>query len=100
MNARELAATGVSDLVAGFAARTLSPVDVLDSVLAHAQALNPGLNALFSIRPEEAMAAARASERRWARGEPLGVLDGVPVTVKDSVAMTGWPYFHGIAANR
>ena len=46
------------------------------------------------------MAEARASEERWRRKTPKGRLDGVPVTVKDSVNVAGWPYLHGAKPNR
>jgi amidase/aspartyl-tRNA(Asn)/glutamyl-tRNA(Gln) amidotransferase subunit A len=100
MTAHDLAAFSAGSLAEAYARRRLSPVEVLEATLAHAEAVNPIVNALFSIRPEEARAAARASEARWRAGTPLGPLDGVPTTVKDSVAMTGWPYHHGIGANR
>ncbi|MDQ0467698.1 amidase [Labrys wisconsinensis] len=100
MSIESLVALSVGDLADAYAAGTLSPVEVLADVLAHVEAVNPAVNALFCIRPEEAFAAARASEERWRAGTPTGLLDGVPVTVKDSVAMVGWPYLHGIAANR
>ena len=69
------------------------------TTLAHAEAVNPKINALVNFRPDEALAEARASEERWRNGAPLGLLDGVPMTVKDSIAIVGWPYSHGIKAN-
>lgn len=100
MTPTDLANTGVRALTDGYRSGALSPVEVLKATLDHAEATNGALNALFSIRPEEALENAAASERRWKEGAPLGPLDGVPMTVKDSVAMKGWPYFHGIEANR
>src|SRR5262249_14245742 len=41
------------------------------------------------------LAAARASERRWAAGEPAGLLDGVPTSVKDLLLTGGWPTLRG-----
>ena len=41
--------------------------------------------------PSEALKAARASERRWKKGEPLSALDGVPVSIKELVRVKGWP---------
>src|SRR5204863_10141807 len=43
----------------------------------------------------EAIAAARASEARWLRGEPLGLVDGLPTTVKDLLLLKGWPTLRG-----
>ncbi|MGB3387535.1 MAG: amidase family protein, partial [Pseudaminobacter sp.] len=62
--------------------------------------VNGAINALFHIVAGEALDAARTSEERWRRKAPIGRLDGVPVTVKDSVNVTGWPYLHGARPNR
>jgi amidase/aspartyl-tRNA(Asn)/glutamyl-tRNA(Gln) amidotransferase subunit A len=96
----ELVRMSVTDLLGHYAARRLSPVEVLHTVIDHAEAVNAAINALFSFRPESALAQAQASEARWRVGAPCSPLDGVPVTVKDSVAIRGWPHTHGIAANR
>ncbi len=53
------------------------------------------LNAFCVVDRDGALAAARASEVRWQRGEPLGPLDGVPVTIKDLVLMRGFPTLRG-----
>ena len=58
------------------------------------------INALFCFRPEQAWPARSSPKRAGRRKRRLGPLDGVPMTVKDSVAMVGWPYFHGVGANR
>ena len=100
MSAAELARLPVRDLVDRYRSWVLSPVDVAETVLRHAESVNPVINALFSVRAEESLDLARASEARWLRGEPLGPLDGVPVSVKDSVAVDGWPYYHGAKPNR
>ena len=57
--------------------------------------LNPVLNAFCHLAPDEALAAARASEARWRRGAPCGELDGVPVSVKDLILAAGWPTLRG-----
>src|ERR1700736_2063061 len=100
MSAEDLVRMSLAELVEAYAARRLSPVEVMDATLSRAETFNPSINALFSFRAEEAIAGARQSEARWKAKAALGPLDGVPMTVKDSVAMVGWPYFHGIGANR
>ena len=50
------------------------------------------------MHPERALSEARASEARWAKGEPIGPLDGVPVTIKDNIATRGHPKPVGTAA--
>lgn len=100
MSIASLVAMSVHDLVESYRTRDLSPVEVTKVVVDHAEATNPVVNALFSIRRDEALATAAASEARYREKAPAGPLDGVPVTVKDSVSMVGWPHRHGIAANR
>src|SRR6266850_582162 len=97
---KNLIGMSLAELADAYASRKLSPVEVLKDVIAHSETVNASINALFCFRPDEAMANARQSEARWKTKVPLGPLDGVPMTVKDSVAMAGWPYFHGIGANR
>jgi aspartyl-tRNA(Asn)/glutamyl-tRNA(Gln) amidotransferase subunit A len=73
----------------------LSPVEATRAVLAQIDAQNARVNAYCLVRPDEAMAAARASERRWRAGEPAGVLDGIPTSVKDLLLTSGWPTLRG-----
>jgi len=56
-----------------------------------ASALQPSLNAFVLFDPEGARRAAKDSETRWLRGEPLSALDGVPTTIKDTTPVKGWP---------
>jgi Asp-tRNA(Asn)/Glu-tRNA(Gln) amidotransferase A subunit family amidase len=100
MSALKLIGMSLAELAEAYASRSLSPVEVVNDVITHAEAVNGSINALFCFRPEQAIAGARQSEARWKAKAALGPLDGVPMTVKDSVAMVGWPYFHGIGANR
>lgn len=85
-------------LVALYSRREVSPVEVMQSVLGHAERWEQDLCALYLLRPELALAQARASEARWLRGEPLGPIDGVPVTIKDNIATQGDPVPLGTAA--
>jgi aspartyl-tRNA(Asn)/glutamyl-tRNA(Gln) amidotransferase subunit A len=77
----------------------LSPVEVTQSVLGHIERWEQHLRALYLLRPEAALQQARASEARWLRGEPMGPLDGVPVTLKDNIATAGDPTPLGTAAS-
>jgi aspartyl-tRNA(Asn)/glutamyl-tRNA(Gln) amidotransferase subunit A len=85
------------DLVAGFRARQFSPSEVLEDVLAHIAVWEPHINALYAFDPEGARATAKASTERWHTGEPVGLLDGVPVTIKDNIATKGVPVPLGAA---
>ncbi|TCZ58709.1 amidase [Roseicella aquatilis] len=74
-----------------YARHALSPVEALEAVLARTRRLNPRLNAIIALDEAGARAAARASEARWRAGVPLSPLDGVPLTVKDNIAVAGLP---------
>jgi aspartyl-tRNA(Asn)/glutamyl-tRNA(Gln) amidotransferase subunit A len=89
----EMYALGATELVNAYRRRELSPVDVMQSVLAQVERWEPHLHATYLLRPEAALMQARASETRWSRNEPCGMLDGVPLTLKDNVATAGdaWP---------
>ena len=86
------------DLLAAYRQRTLSPVEVTQAVLAHMARWEPHIRATYLLRPEHALAQARQSEARWQRGEPQGLLDGVPVTIKENIATQGDPTPLGTAA--
>jgi len=87
-----------TDLVAAYRARALSPVEVTQAVLDHIDRWEPQLQATWLLRPEQALEQARASQARWDRGEPLGPLDGVPLTIKENIATRGDPMPAGTAA--
>jgi aspartyl-tRNA(Asn)/glutamyl-tRNA(Gln) amidotransferase subunit A len=78
--------------------RELSPVEAMKSVIERVEAFEPHIHATYLYAPERALKEARASEARWARAEPIGPLDGVPVTVKDNIATKGEPKPVGTAA--
>jgi Asp-tRNA(Asn)/Glu-tRNA(Gln) amidotransferase A subunit family amidase len=65
--------------------RQVSPVEVVDAVLARIEDVNPRLNAFCTVAADEAREAAAAAEVTVMMGEELGPLHGVPVSVKDLV---------------
>ena len=67
----------------------LSPVELLDASIARIEALNPGVNAVCATDFDRARAAARAAEAAVARGEPLPLLHGLPLGVKDLLDTAG-----------
>lgn len=86
------------ELAARIARGEVSARDAAASAIARMEAANPALNAVVVSTAEEAMAAAAALDERQARGEKLGPLHGVPVTVKINVDQKGWPTSNGVPA--
>jgi aspartyl-tRNA(Asn)/glutamyl-tRNA(Gln) amidotransferase subunit A len=90
----DLCSRSATELVEAYRRRELSPVEVAKAVRERIERLNPLLNA-FNLVSEKIEEDAKASEARWVRGEPRGLLDGVPVTVKDILLTKGWPTLRG-----
>ena len=78
----------------------LSPVEVTRYMLDRIQALNPKINAIYYLDEEDALAQARAAERRYQRNESLGMFDGVPTTIKDAFPIRGMPTYRGSASTQ
>jgi Asp-tRNA(Asn)/Glu-tRNA(Gln) amidotransferase A subunit family amidase len=69
----------------------ISPSELIEAHLRQIEDRNPAVNAFTAVLAEEARTEARAREAQMTRGEPLGLLHGVPVTVKDSFDVAGLP---------
>jgi aspartyl-tRNA(Asn)/glutamyl-tRNA(Gln) amidotransferase subunit A len=78
-----LCLTPATELAAAIRARRLSPVELVDAVLARIDRLNPRLNAYLTVADAQARQGAREAEAAVMRGDPLGPLHGIPVAVKD-----------------
>src|SRR5438552_9764204 len=96
--ADDLCFLSARELVSRYRARSLSPVEVTRAILDRIALINPHINALYYVDAEGALAAARGAEGRWQRGMPMGVLDGVAVTLKDSIRVAGMPTPNGTRA--
>ncbi|WP_395059170.1 amidase [Polaromonas sp.] len=83
-----------------FRGRSLTPLEVAQACLARLEAVNPQLNAVIARRDTLFLEEARASTVRHARGQPLSALDGIPLTVKDSLFTADLPTTWGTAALR
>jgi aspartyl-tRNA(Asn)/glutamyl-tRNA(Gln) amidotransferase subunit A len=78
--------------------KDVSPVELTKRALAKAEATQGSLNAFFLLIPEAALAAARAAEDAVMRGQPLGLLHGLPFSAKDLMAVAGVAYASGSRA--
>lgn len=90
-SASDPATLSATELVALYRQKALSPVEVMKATLARIERHNGAVNAYIFLDGDGALAGARASEARWAKGEPVGAVDGVPLGVKDNVAVNGMP---------
>ncbi len=87
-----------TELTKAYRARDLSPVEATEATLQRIAERDGALNAFCLVDAESARADARASEARYAQGEPAGPLDGVPVAIKDLLVTKGWPTLRGSTA--
>jgi aspartyl-tRNA(Asn)/glutamyl-tRNA(Gln) amidotransferase subunit A len=86
------------DLVAAYGARELSPVEATMAVLDRIGEADGALGAYCLVDAGRALESARASEARWLAERPQGLLDGVPVAIKDTFLTAGWPTLRGSKA--
>ncbi|MFI6623531.1 amidase [Streptomyces sp. NPDC050528] len=91
----ELTELTAVELLDGYRRREFSPVDATRATLERAEEIQPAVNAFVRLDAEGALARATESAERWQRGEPSGLLDGVPVTVKDILLQRGAPTLRG-----
>ncbi|HEX8995284.1 MAG TPA: amidase family protein [Ktedonobacterales bacterium] len=83
-------------LAASIARGEVSAVEAVEASIARIEAVNPALNAVVVRRYDAAREEARVADERRARGEPLGPLHGVPITVKECFELTGTPATYGL----
>ncbi|MFQ5927408.1 MAG: amidase, partial [Terriglobia bacterium] len=84
-----LTALSASQMAEMIARREISPVELLEAHLARIEERNRALNAIVSLAAERARAQARAAEAAVMQGAELGVLHGVPITIKSSIDVAG-----------
>ncbi|MEV6422685.1 amidase [Streptomyces sp. NPDC051662] len=82
-------------LLAGYERGDFSPLDATRAVLDRIEVVQPLVNAFVRVDAEAALAQAEASTARWRGREPRGLLDGVPVSVKDLFLQRGSPTLRG-----
>ncbi|HZN48041.1 MAG TPA: amidase, partial [Ramlibacter sp.] len=79
---------------------SLTPLAVAQACLARLEAVNPRLNAVVARRDPQFMQEAEAATERYVRGTPLSPLDGIPLSVKDSLYTADQPTTWGCPALR
>ena len=79
----------VAELSHAYEARTLSPVDVVDALMARIKRRNPSLQAYIAVYEDDARMAAEAADKAIRSGHRVGPLHGVPIALKDLVDLQG-----------
>lgn len=81
----------IAELGARYRRKVLSPVEVTERALSRIKALDGKLNAFITLLEKDSLAEAATAERELARGIDRGPLHGVPIAIKDLIAMAGAP---------
>jgi len=95
MDVLELSKLSLAELQAGYIELLIDPVEVMEITFDQVDRVNKNLNALYDLRRDASLAAAKNAGKRFRAGAPSGPLDGVPVSIKDSVNAEGMIWRHG-----
>src|ERR1700761_1685866 len=96
----ELWRLSAADVAAAIRSKKVSAKQVASEALARLNAVNPAINAVVDHRPEDVLAQAAAVDAAIARGEAVGPLAGVPVTVKVNIDQEGFATTNGLKLQR
>ena len=78
-----LARLTARQMIVGYRAGSFTPVDVIDDVISALEVTDASCNVVVTDMYDSARREAEKASAAWASGQPVGVLTGVPVTVKD-----------------
>jgi Asp-tRNA(Asn)/Glu-tRNA(Gln) amidotransferase A subunit family amidase len=81
----------IAEITASIRSKKVSPVEIVDAHLSRIESLQPKLNAFVHLDAGAARAQARAAEAAVSRSQALGLLHGVPVTLKSCIDVANWP---------
>lgn len=84
-----------TQLLVAYRDRSLSPIDVARAMLNQIERVNPQVNAYCLVDCDTTLQYAQQSEQRYVQGRPQGLLDGVPVAIKDVFLTPMWPTLKG-----
>ena len=86
-----IAFLSVAEVLARYGRKQLSPIEVVHAVLDRVDRHNDAVNAYCYVDAEGALRSARESEARWMAGACRGMIDGIPVGIKDNLLVAGMP---------
>lgn len=88
-NVSNVADLSLAEASAAIASRTVSPVELVDACLERVEGIQDALRAYISVYADEAREVAKASETMMMAGHRLGPLHGLPLALKDNIALGG-----------
>ena len=91
---------GAGQLAQAIRSGDVTSLEVVDAHLARIEEVNDAVNAVIAVYPEEARQAARDADAAVAAGGDLGLLHGVPFTIKDNLDQQGKPNTNGLEEGR
>lgn len=89
MQTDDLCYMPATEMAQAIRTKRVSPIEVVEAILARIEALNPLLNAYCTVMADQARRAAVEAEAAVMKGEPLGPLHGIPVSIKDVIITKG-----------
>jgi Asp-tRNA(Asn)/Glu-tRNA(Gln) amidotransferase A subunit family amidase len=88
---KTLTSLSALEMAAAVRGKHVTPMELIEAHLERIARFNPKLNAFVHLDVDGARRQAKAAEAAIAAGEPLGPLHGVPLTIKSSIDVVGWP---------
>lgn len=85
------------EMAEGIRGKHFTSREAVESCLGRVEQTNTVVNALTEIRSDDALKAADIADQEVAKGKPLGLLHGVPVTIKGNIDLAGWATVNGSA---
>lgn len=79
----------LTDMIHGIRTKEISSVELVTACIRRIESVNPKLNAVVNFLPDQALEQARKADAALARGRSLGILHGIPMTLKDSLDTAG-----------
>lgn len=86
---KALSQMSLSELAELLKTGKLSPVEICQAFIARKNEVEPFIGAFLDFNAEKILGQARLSENRWAKSAPLSPYDGIPIAVKDNIAVNG-----------
>jgi Asp-tRNA(Asn)/Glu-tRNA(Gln) amidotransferase A subunit family amidase len=83
--------SSIQEIAQGIRSKAFSPIEIVDAHLRRIASCEPKLNAFVHLDQHQTRIQASFAQSSVLRGDPLGVLHGVPLTVKSCIDVAGWP---------